>query len=51
MRQRLEDVERSSIEAALSETGGNRTHAARKLGISRRALIYKLQRTGLARKA
>ena len=41
----LADVERRTIEAALGE--GNRTHAARKLGISRRALIYKLHKYGL----
>jgi DNA-binding NtrC family response regulator len=27
----------------VAETGGNRTQAAKKLGISRRALIYKLR--------
>jgi DNA-binding NtrC family response regulator len=50
MRQRLDDVERRSVEAALAESGGNRTHAARKLGISRRALIYKLHKLGLQKK-
>jgi DNA-binding NtrC family response regulator len=39
---RLSQVERATILATLDECGGNRTHAARKLGISRRALIYKL---------
>jgi transcriptional regulator with PAS, ATPase and Fis domain len=51
LRQRLDDVERTNLETALAETGGNRTHAARRLGISRRALIYKLQKTGLGAKA
>lgn len=41
-RGRLSQVERATILATLEECGGNRTHAARKLGISRRALIYKL---------
>ncbi|TVS19828.1 MAG: sigma-54-dependent Fis family transcriptional regulator [Planctomycetaceae bacterium] len=40
---RLSQVERATILATLQECGGNRTHAAKKLGISRRALIYKLQ--------
>ena len=50
MRRRIEDVERQSLEAALSECGDNRTHAARKLGISRRALIYKLHKFDLIAK-
>ena len=40
---RLSQVERATILATLSECQGNRTHAAKKLGISRRALIYKLR--------
>jgi DNA-binding NtrC family response regulator len=40
---RLSIVERDTIRATLAETGGNRTQAAKKLGISRRALIYKLR--------
>ena len=36
-------IERKYIERALSETGGNRTKAAKILGISRRSLIYKLK--------
>lgn len=39
---RLSDIERATILATLEECGGNRTHAARKLGISRRTLIHKL---------
>jgi two-component system response regulator AtoC len=37
------------IERALAATGGNRTHAARLLGISHRALLYKLKEYGLQR--
>ncbi|GAB4365705.1 MAG: sigma-54 dependent transcriptional regulator [Spirochaetales bacterium] len=44
---RLEDVERLVIEEALRELGGNRTKAARRLGISRRTLQYKLKKYGL----
>ncbi|TWU28743.1 sigma-54-dependent transcriptional regulator [Novipirellula artificiosorum] len=40
---RLSQVERATIVATLSECDGNRTHAAEKLGISRRTLITKLK--------
>jgi DNA-binding NtrC family response regulator len=40
---RLSQVERAAILATLEECGGNRTHTAKTLGISRRALIYKLR--------
>jgi len=40
---RLSQVERATILATIAECNGNRTHAAKKLGISRRALIYKLR--------
>lgn len=40
---RLSQVERATILAVLAECNDNRTHAAKKLGISRRALIYKLR--------
>jgi DNA-binding NtrC family response regulator len=40
---RLSQVERATILATLTECKGNRTHTAKKLGISRRALIYKLR--------
>jgi DNA-binding NtrC family response regulator len=40
---RLSQVERATILSTLDECGGNRTQAAKKLGISRRALIYKLR--------
>ena len=40
---RLSQVERVTILATLEECDSNRTHAAKKLGISRRALIYKLR--------
>lgn len=35
------------IRKALLKTGGNRTHAARELEISHRALLYKLKEYGL----
>ncbi|MBE9581085.1 MAG: sigma-54-dependent Fis family transcriptional regulator [Proteobacteria bacterium] len=40
----LKESEIESIRRALKQTGGNRTHAARLLGITRRGLIYKLKR-------
>ena len=40
---RLSQVERATILATLEECDGNRTHAAKKLGISRRTLIYKIR--------
>ncbi len=36
-------VENAFIDKALSEAGGNRTKAAKVLGISRRSLLYKLK--------
>lgn len=39
-------LEKAYIEKALSQTGGNRTQAARLLGLSRRALLYKLKQYG-----
>jgi transcriptional regulator with PAS, ATPase and Fis domain len=41
---RLEDVEREAILQALKEHRFNRTDTARSLAISRRSLVYKLQR-------
>lgn len=43
----LEGVERRLIEAALSQTRQNKTAAARELGISFRALRYRLKKLGL----
>ena len=44
---RLADVERAAIVAALDAEGGNQSRAARRLGLSRRGLIYKMERHGL----
>ena len=40
----LESLERVAIERSLIETGGNRTHASKLLGISVRTLRNKLKR-------
>ena len=45
--QHLEQVERELITRALEETHWNKTAAAKKLGISFRALRYKLEKLGL----
>ncbi len=47
LRGAVDDTERSTIVAALDATRGNRTRAARRLGISRRTLLYKLERLGI----
>ncbi len=45
----LEEVERTLVELALRQSGGNQTHAARLLDISRDALRYKMKKFGLMR--
>ncbi|MES9845781.1 MAG: helix-turn-helix domain-containing protein, partial [Candidatus Sedimenticola sp. 6PFRAG5] len=47
LEQHLEEVERSLITKALDETHWNRTAAAKRLGISFRALRYRLEKLGL----
>ena len=47
MRDTLEETERQAIVAALATEKENRTRAAKRLGISRRALIYKMIKYGL----
>lgn len=42
-----EQLERDYIRRALEKTGGNRTHAAKLLEISLRALLYKMKEYGL----
>jgi len=47
LRDQLADLERVAIVEALDAFGGNQTRTAKRLGISRRALIYKMERLGL----
>ncbi|MBK8170212.1 MAG: sigma 54-interacting transcriptional regulator [Sandaracinaceae bacterium] len=47
LREHVDSIERDAIVKALSENHHNQTRAARKLGISRRALIYKMEKYGL----
>ena len=44
IRSAVEDVERGAILEALAAEGNNHTRAAKRLGISRRALLYKLSK-------
>ena len=46
-----EAMERALITRALERTGGNRTHAAKLLEISHRALLYKIKEYGLGHPA
>lgn len=47
----LEGVEKELILRALEKFHGNQTHAARYLDISRKALIYRMEKHGIRRKA
>jgi two-component system, NtrC family, response regulator AtoC len=47
LREHVGGVERDTIIKALADANHNQTHAARRLGISRRALIYKMEKYGL----
>ncbi len=47
VRGQLAEVERAAIVAALEAEDDNQTRAARRLGLSRRALIYKMEKYGL----
>ena len=47
MRGQVAETERRAIEEAMQAEDGNQTRAARRLGISRRALLYKLDKHGL----
>jgi two-component system response regulator AtoC len=47
IKQAEELLERDLIRRALEKTGGNRTHAARLLEISHRALLYKIKEYGM----
>jgi len=50
VRRRVSEVERGAVVAALDEAGGNQTHAARKLGVSRFALIRLMDKHGLRKR-
>ena len=50
VRRRVSEVERGAVVSALDEAGGNQTHAAKKLGVSRFALIRLMEKHGLRKK-
>jgi len=47
VREQISQLERDAIAAALEACGGSQTEAAKKLGVSRRALIYRMEKHGL----
>ncbi len=47
LRDHVDEVERQAVMAALEAHNGNQTLAAKALGITRRALIYRMERHGL----
>jgi two-component system response regulator AtoC len=51
MRDQLDELEQRNIVAALAAEHGNQTRAAKRLGISRRALIYKMAKHELGKKS
>ena len=46
-REQVSSAERLAVENALRDSGGNQSAAARALGISRRTLLYKMERFGI----
>ena len=50
LRDALASLEKRMIERALAQTGGNRTEAARLLGIARPQLYTKMDEHGLGKK-
>jgi DNA-binding NtrC family response regulator/pSer/pThr/pTyr-binding forkhead associated (FHA) protein len=49
VKDKLASLEKRSLEEALRAENGNQTRAAKRLGLSRRALIYKMEKYGLKR--
>ncbi len=47
LQERLDAVERQSIQSALEHTGNNKTAAARLLGVTFRSLRYRMERLGM----
>jgi two-component system NtrC family response regulator len=47
LREHVDSVERDAIVKALADANNNQTRAAKRLGVSRRALIYKMEKYGL----
>ena len=47
VRDQIADLERGAIVAALEASNGNRTQAAKQLGLTRRTLLYRMEKHGL----
>lgn len=47
LREKIDALVGQELRAALDACGGNQTHAAKMLGVSRRALIYLMEAHGL----
>ena len=43
----LEDIEKSFLQQAMEQTGGNQSHAAKRLGLSRHAFLYRIEKYGI----
>lgn len=43
----LEELEKSLLQQAMEQTGGNQSQAAKRLGISRHAFLYRLEKYGI----
>ncbi|MBC2723616.1 sigma-54 dependent transcriptional regulator [Desulfosporosinus sp.] len=43
----LEELEKSFLQQAMEQTGGNQSQAAKKLGLSRHAFLYRLEKYGI----
>jgi DNA-binding NtrC family response regulator len=49
LKAKLEEMDRKAVVDALEACAGNQSAAAKALGITRRALIYRIEQYGLAR--
>lgn len=43
----LEEIEKSFLLQAMEQTGGNQSHAAKRLGLSRHAFLYRIDKYGI----
>jgi len=43
----LEKIEKSFLQQAMEQTGGNQSQAAKRLGLSRHAFLYRLEKYGI----
>jgi DNA-binding NtrC family response regulator len=43
----LEEIEKSFLLQAMEQTGGNQSQAAKRLGLSRHAFLYRLEKYGI----